>query len=92
MCQLAINAYADELKAHFFTEEQTLLPLLDGTPWQALADRTLAEHRQLHTFLDGLRHNNADALTSFGQCLTAHVRFEERELFPILESKLSIQN
>ncbi|KAF0201716.1 MAG: hypothetical protein FD173_2094 [Gallionellaceae bacterium] len=91
VCQLAINAYADELKAHFFTEEQTLLILLDKTPEQALAERTLTEHRQLHTLLDGLRKNNADALNSFGKCLAAHVRFEERELFPALECKLKPQ-
>lgn len=90
--QLAINTYADELKAHFFAEEQTLLPLLDGTPEQALAERTLAEHGQLQALLDGLRQNNADVLNSFGQCLTAHVRFEERELFPALERKLSNHN
>lgn len=92
ICQHAIHAYADELKAHFLTEEQTLLPLLGGTPEQALAERTLAEHRQLHALLDGLRQNNAEALSCFGKCLVAHVRFEERVLFPILESRLPMQN
>lgn len=92
VCRHAINAYADELEKHFFAEEQTLLPLLDEMPEQALAERTLAEHGQLRALLDGLRQNNADALNSFGQCLTAHVRFEERELFPVLERKLSDHN
>ncbi len=91
-CQRAIQAYTEELAAHFLVEEQTLLPLLGGTPEQALAERTLAEHRQLHALLDDLRQNNAEALSCFGKCLAAHVRFEERVLFPILESRLPMQN
>ncbi|TCV90645.1 hemerythrin domain-containing protein [Sulfurirhabdus autotrophica] len=37
---------------------------------------------------DGLNRNDIDALNNFGKCLTAHVRFEERELFPVIESLL----
>jgi len=91
-CLRATQAYAGELGAHFLVEERTLLPLLHGTPEQPLAERTLADHRQLHALLDGLRQNDADALSSFGKRLAAHVRFEERELFPALESKLPVQN
>ena len=87
-CQNALQVYADELAAHFFCEEQTLLPLLLATPQQPLAERTLAEHRQLYALLAGLRRNDAAALQRFGVCLAAHVRFEERELFPALEIKL----
>lgn len=87
-CRRALDAYAGELEAHFANEEQTLLPLLNGTPDQLLAERTLADHRQLHALLDGLRRNDAKALGRFGLCLTAHVRFEERELFPAVENKL----
>lgn len=87
-CRHAVDAYASELEAHFTTEERTLLPLLEGTPDWPLAERTLADHRQLHALLDGLRHNEAEALGRFGRCLTEHVRFEERELFPALESRM----
>ncbi len=91
-CRNALQAYADELAAHFLCEEQTLLPLLTGTPEQSLADRTVSEHRQLQALLEGLRRNDADALQRFGVCLAAHVRFEERMLFPALEIKLHEQN
>ncbi len=91
-CLHALQAYADELAAHFLCEEQTLLPLLTGTPEQSLAERTVSEHRQLHALLEGLRYNDADALQRFGICLAAHVRFEERVLFPALEIKLDEQS
>lgn len=91
-CQQAIQAYAGGLEAHFLTEELTLLPLLSEPLEQALVARTLADHRQLYALLGGLQQNDAEALNNFGKCLTSHVRFEERELFPVLEIKLAIQN
>jgi hemerythrin superfamily protein len=48
----------------------------------------LADHRQLRGLLTGLQQNDVKALNSFGKDLTAHVRFEERELFPVIESLL----
>jgi hemerythrin-like domain-containing protein len=87
-CQRAISAFSNELEPHFKIEEQTLLPLLQSPETQLLAQRTLSDHRQLRGLLDGLLLNDNEALNSFGKCLAAHVRFEERELFPVLESLL----
>lgn len=87
-CQRAILSYADELAPHFEFEELSLLPLLHGTGMQALAERTLADHEQLRVLRDALQRDDADALERFGKCLSAHVRFEERELFPALENFL----
>jgi len=87
-CRRVIHAYAHELEPHFHLEETALLPLLHGTATQPLAERTLADHGQLRGLLDALRQNDAGALDTFGKCLSAHVRFEERELFPALESLL----
>ncbi|BBI99851.1 hypothetical protein FGKAn22_15440 [Ferrigenium kumadai] len=91
-CLRASVACASELKAHFEMEEQTLLPLLTGTREQPLAERTLSEHRQLYAMLDGLQRNDAATLGHFGKCLAAHVRFEERELFPALEANLATRH
>lgn len=85
-CQRAIRAFSDELEPHFQIEEQTLLPLLHNTENQSLEQRTLTEHRQLRALLVGLLQSDAGALDDFGKRLAAHVRFEERELFPALES------
>ena len=87
-CQHVIRAYANELEPHFRFEEVSLLPLLHSPETQPLVERTLADHQQLRGLLDSLRQNDAGALDSFGKCLSAHVRFEERELFPALESLL----
>lgn len=87
-CQRAIQAYANELQPHFQFEEKSLLPLLHCIETQPLVERTLAEHQQLRALLDGLEQNDVEALASFGKYLAAHVRFEERELFPVLESML----
>lgn len=87
-CQRAIRAFSDELEPHFQIEEQSLLPLLHSAENKPLEQRTLADHRQLRALLDGLQQNNIEALDNFGKLLSAHVRFEERELFPALESLL----
>ena len=87
-CQRAIKAFSEELEPHFCFEEQSLLPLLRSTENLPLAQRTLAEHQHLRALLDGLRQNDSEALDSFGKCLSAHVRFEERELFPVIEGLL----
>jgi iron-sulfur cluster repair protein YtfE (RIC family) len=85
-CQRATHALLNDLEAHFNIEEQTLLPLLQTPETQALVQRTLADHRQLRGLHDDLLQNDSEALNNFGKCLAAHVRFEERELFPALES------
>lgn len=87
-CQQAIQEFSRELDRHFQFEERSLLPLLQDTDTQPLVQRTLAEHRQLHALLDGLQQNDVKALSSFGRCLIAHVRFEERALFPAIEGLL----
>lgn len=85
VCQRAIEAYTKELEPHFLVEEQSLLPLLKSADTQPLVQRTLADHLQLRALLKDLRQNDGGALDNFGKCLSAHVRFEERELFPALE-------
>ncbi len=87
-CQSAILAISAELEPHFQIEEQSLLPLLNSPETKALVQRTLADHERLRALLDGLQQTDVVALDDFGKCLTAHVRFEERELFAVLESLL----
>lgn len=90
VCRRVIRVFADELEPHFQIEEQTFLPLLHSAENQPLAQHTLADHQQLRDLLDGLRRNDARALDLFGKHLSEHVRFEERELFPVLENLLPI--
>lgn len=87
-CQRAIRAFSDELEPHFQIEERALLPLLNSQQTLPLVQRTLAEHRQLRALLGGLRRKDVKALAGFAMCLTEHVRFEEKELFAVLEHVL----
>ncbi|MDO8811058.1 MAG: hemerythrin domain-containing protein [Gallionella sp.] len=87
-CQRVIRAFSDELGPRFQIEEQSLLPLLRSAEMQPLVQRTMADHQQLRALLDGLRQHNIEALDSFGKGLSDHVRFEERELFPVIERLL----
>lgn len=87
-CQRAILAFENELDAHFKTEEISLLPLLTSPETQSLVQRTLMDHAQLRSLLGALQQHDVEALSSFGTQLTAHVRFEERELFPVIEGLL----
>lgn len=87
-CKRAILAFSAELEPHFQIEEQSLLPLLKSPETQELVQRTLADHERLRALLSGLHQADAAVLGCFGKCLSAHVRFEERELFAVLESLL----
>jgi len=87
-CQRAVHAFSAELEPHFQLEEQSLLPLLTSTDTQVLAQRTMADHQRLRALLAGLQNIEIAALDDFAKSLTAHVRFEERELFAALEPLL----
>ncbi len=87
-CQRAILAYENQLQPHFLLEEGSLLPLLKSLESQPIVERTLEDHRKLRELLRKLQQNDIVALGEFGKSLAEHVRFEERELFPLLETLL----
>lgn len=82
---LCRQAYASELEAHFAVEESQLLPRLAAAGQDELVHRTADEHRQLRQLARQLEAADAAILLRFSECLSAHVRFEERELFEALQ-------
>lgn len=78
-----------ELQPHFLLEERELVPLClcaDGE-LPRLGRSLLDQHAALRA---GFREEpQSDGFAALGRALTAHVRFEERELFPSLEAQLS---
>lgn len=89
VCLRVIDEFRNQLRPHFLVEEREWLPLLEAGEMKAMAARTLAEHDQLRSLAGELEQRCApETLQRFGSALAAHVRFEERELFPVLE-KLS---
>lgn len=75
-----------ELEPHFREEERWLLPALAEAGESELVERTLAEHVELTRLAEQLGIPRAETLLVFADGLTAHVRFEERELFPAAEA------
>ncbi|QDX82051.1 hypothetical protein B9N43_12825 [Denitratisoma sp. DHT3] len=78
-----------ELEPHFRAEEAALLPLLAAAGAGALAERTRREHDGMRRLLALVLAGDAAALAAFGGALRDHVRFEERELFPDAETRLT---
>jgi hemerythrin-like domain-containing protein len=81
-----IAAFHTELNPHFVVEEQTLLPLLTQPGEGEVVARIEREHAELRRLSARLQEPDAVTLAAFGELLNAHVRFEERELFPLLEA------
>lgn len=85
-CRLAFDS---ELEAHFLVEERDLLPRLRAAGQTALVSRTEADHAELRGLVTRLEEADRDVLLAFSERLTAHVRFEEREMFEAMEALLA---
>lgn len=77
-----------ELAPHFAIEEELLLPALRAIGVSDLARRTADDHAKIRDALSRAQTGDARALADFAALLAAHVRFEERELFPACEGRL----
>lgn len=82
------RAWQAELAPHFATEEEVLLPELDGAGQASLARRTREDHAALREHLLAAMAGDHARLGDFAELLRGHVRFEERELFPACERLL----
>lgn len=87
-CIQAREAFTAELLPHFREEEIYLLPRLEAAGASAVVARTLIEHRALQRLVRELEIPDGEILLRFADLLTAHVRFEERELFENAERLL----
>ncbi len=84
---------AGEGERHFREEESVLLPgwaAADPEADGGMAARVAAEHLELRSAGRRLAAGElgVDDLRRMGELLEAHVRFEERELFPLIEARL----
>ncbi len=85
------QAFDRELEPHFRAEEELLLPPLAAAGARDLAERTLREHAALRAHLGAAEHGAPARLAEFAAGLEAHIRFEERELFPAAEEGLAAE-
>jgi len=78
-------------QAHFRVEEETLLPAFaaHGDPRHPAVIQTLVDHLVIRRdALEAAELPRAERLQELGVRLAAHVRLEERELFPLVEQVL----
>jgi len=85
---LVRERFAAEITPHFETEE-TLLHALAGCGVDELVQRTRDEHAQMLGLLEATGATDDSCMCELGELLTEHVRFEERELYPACEERLS---
>jgi mannose-6-phosphate isomerase-like protein (cupin superfamily) len=85
-------AFADFFAAvsvpHFREEEETLFPLVAASDEaRPLVVEALLDHQRLHALVAELQRsaNVRASMREIGELLEAHVRREERELFPLIE-------
>jgi hypothetical protein len=77
-------------RRHFRLEEEILLPVYagHGDPHHPLVARALCDHVAIRHRVDevlGESHSTVTDLHELGGLIAAHVRLEERELFPLIE-------
>lgn len=91
-----VELFFAETVRHFRDEEEELFPLYARRAGETpLLRRILQEHMQLHGLARALRAEVAggevapDSVRRLGDLLHAHVRAEERELFPAIEAALT---
>ena len=80
-------------RAHFRLEEEVLLPAYaaHGDPYDRLVAHVLCDHVAIRHRIDVLTRRPGSTLVDLhelGVQLAAHIRLEERELFPLIESTM----
>lgn len=91
-----VRFFDEDLAIHFQAEEQFLFPAMsEFSGAAAIIESLLDEHRMLRRFAarlrDGARDSYPGTLKEFADTLEAHIRKEERELFPIYEQQASAE-
>lgn len=80
----AVDEHREFLLGHFLEEEDDLLEIIEKLDNDAVGERFLQDHHDLRQFLEK-RDLSLEALQAFGALLIAHTRFEERELFTLIQ-------
>lgn len=86
-----LDAWDSEIAEHFNDEERLLGPLAD----EAGRDRLHEEHRSIRELVTLAREKRrqvdpgAQWVRLLGETLAAHIRWEERELFPAMEAAVT---
>ena len=87
-----VNFYFGRAIRHFHEEEELFFaPLIDEPRAKELVLRAVSDHLRLHALVRTVKRQlsdgeaDSDVLAEIADLLTDHVRFEEQELFPLVE-------
>lgn len=87
-----LNFYFGRAIRHFHEEEELFFaPLIDEPRAQELVVRAVSDHLRLHALVRAMKRQlsdgeaDPDTLARISQLLTEHVRFEEQQLYPLIE-------
>ena len=85
MANFVANLWETHLSAHFIAEEQALFNVIK----HALIDEALQQHAVLRSLVKSISaEGTPQQLTSFADLLEKHIRFEERQVFKMLQQEL----
>jgi hemerythrin-like domain-containing protein len=87
-----VNFYFGRALRHFHEEEELFFaPLVDHPEARDLVARAVSDHLRLHSLVRTVKRQlssgdaDGEVLRQISKMLTEHVRFEEQELFPLVE-------
>ncbi len=91
-----VDFFDNDAQRHFEIEEQVLVPMFLefaglGHAEDSVLGQVLREHAEIRAFVQTLRRGGAatETVRELGRRLDAHVRLEERRLFPMIQDLLS---
>ena len=85
MADFVTNLWKTHLEAHFIAEENILFNTIN----HILIDEALHQHSQLRSLIKSISEEGTpEQLTSFADLLEQHIRFEERQVFKMLQQEL----
>ena len=88
IAEYVASFWNEHLARHFEHEERYLLPLREQLEDDELLDRMVVEHRDIRAQVEVVHGGGADDLSKLARMMKAHIRFEERQLFPLLEKHI----
>ena len=87
-----VNFYFGRALRHFHEEEELFFaPVVDHPEARDLVARAVSDHLRLHALVRTVKRQlssgdaDGEVLRQISKMLTEHVRFEEQELFPLIE-------
>jgi hypothetical protein len=87
-----LNFYFGRAVRHFHEEEELFFaPLIDDPEARDLVLRAVSDHLRIHALVRTVKRQltsgaaDGETLGEISRILTEHVRFEEKELFPLVE-------